>query len=150
MHKLLHLTIRYDFMVHGSHHGQMVYISACMQPLQPGSGHMLPPPPPPVSDDYPAWWDEVWASPLDVRRRIFCNRSLNMAHIKASHLSESPQLSACSATQVIRERLLSAATCNSFILIISSWLRCCRPLDSTWTTLCHSTDQRHLRCLRTT
>ncbi len=68
------------------HRGQMVSISACMQPLQPGSGHMLPPPPPPVSDDYPAWWDEVWASPLDVRRRIFCNRSLNMAHIKASRL----------------------------------------------------------------
>ncbi|CAL8468745.1 g8285 [Coccomyxa elongata] len=56
---------------------------AILKPLQPGSGHMLPPPPPPVSDDYPAWWDEVWASPLDVRRRIFCNRSLNMAHIKA-------------------------------------------------------------------
>ena len=44
---------------------------------------MVPPPPPPLSDDYPAWWDEVWASPLDIRRRIFCNRSLNMQHIKA-------------------------------------------------------------------
>jgi len=44
---------------------------------------MGPPPPPPLSDDHPAWADEVWASPLDVRRRIFCNRSLNMAQIRA-------------------------------------------------------------------
>jgi hypothetical protein len=43
---------------------------------------MVPPPPPPLSDDLPCWWDEVWASPVDVRRRIFCNRSLNMQHIK--------------------------------------------------------------------
>ena len=42
-----------------------------------------PPPPPPLSDDHPAWADEVWASPLDVRRRIFCNRSLNMSQIRA-------------------------------------------------------------------
>ncbi|KAK9843987.1 hypothetical protein WJX81_001142 [Elliptochloris bilobata] len=44
---------------------------------------MGPPPPPPLSDDHPAWADEVWASPLDVRRRIFCNRSLNMSQIRA-------------------------------------------------------------------
>ena len=44
---------------------------------------MGPPPPPPLSDDHPAWADEVWASPLDVRRRIFCNRSLNMDQIRA-------------------------------------------------------------------
>ena len=43
---------------------------------------MVPPPPPPLSDDLPCWLDEVWASPVDVRRRIFCNRSLNMQHIK--------------------------------------------------------------------
>ena len=43
---------------------------------------MVPPPPPPLSDELPCWWDEVWASPVDVRRRIFCNRSLNMEHIK--------------------------------------------------------------------
>ena len=43
---------------------------------------MVPPPPPPLSDELPCWWDEVWASPVDVRRRIFCNRSLNMQHIK--------------------------------------------------------------------
>ncbi len=53
-----------------------------VQPLQPGMGHMVPPPPPPLSDELPCWWDEVWASPVDVRRRIFCNRSLNMQHIK--------------------------------------------------------------------
>ena len=44
---------------------------------------MGPPPPPPLCDDHPAWADEVWASPLDVRRRIFCNRSLNMDQIRA-------------------------------------------------------------------
>ncbi|CAL5221480.1 g3680 [Coccomyxa viridis] len=54
-----------------------------LKPLQPGMGHMVPPPPPPLSDELPCWWDEVWASPVDVRRRIFCNRSLNMQHIKS-------------------------------------------------------------------
>lgn len=29
------------------------------------------------------WTDQVWASPLDIRRRVFCNRSLNMKNIKA-------------------------------------------------------------------
>jgi hypothetical protein len=38
---------------------------------------------PPPSDDYPSWTDESWASPLDVTRRIFCNRSLNMRTITA-------------------------------------------------------------------
>lgn len=47
---------------------------------------MVPPPPPPLSDELPCWWDEVWASPVDVRRRIFCNRSLNMQHIKVPAL----------------------------------------------------------------
>ena len=27
------------------------------------------------------WTDQVWASPLDIRRRVFCNRSLNMRKI---------------------------------------------------------------------
>ena len=49
---------------------------------------LVPSPPPSLHEDYPAWSDEVWASPLDIRRRIFCNRSLNMASIKvASNLS---------------------------------------------------------------
>ena len=47
---------------------------------------MVPPPPPPLSDELPCWWDEVWASPVDVRRRIFCNRSLNMQHIKVCNV----------------------------------------------------------------
>ena len=67
-----------------------------MQPLQPGMGHMVPPPPPPLSEELPCWWDEVWASPVDVRRRIFCNRSLNMQHIKVPRL-----LSPCSPPREI-------------------------------------------------
>ena len=43
----------------------------------------FPPPPPPPNDGQPLWTDEVWASPLDVRRRIFCNRSLSMRSITA-------------------------------------------------------------------
>lgn len=43
----------------------------------------FPPPPPQVSNDQPLWTDEIWASPLDIRRRIFCNRSLNMKSIAA-------------------------------------------------------------------
>lgn len=43
----------------------------------------FPPPPPALNDDLPAWTDELWASPLDPGRRIFCNRSLNMASISA-------------------------------------------------------------------
>ena len=45
---------------------------------------LVPSPPPSLHEDYPAWSDEVWASPLDIRRRIFCNRSLNMASIKVA------------------------------------------------------------------
>ena len=60
----------------------MILYSCPMQPVHRGVGHMVPPPPPPLSDELPCWWDEVWASPVDVRRRIFCNRSLNMEHIK--------------------------------------------------------------------
>ena len=59
-----------------------------MQPVHRGLGHMVPPPPPPLSDELPCWWDEVWASPVDVRRRIFCNRSLNMEHIKVNSHSQ--------------------------------------------------------------
>jgi 5' nucleotidase family len=43
----------------------------------------FPPPPPTPCDEHPAWTEEVWASPLDVKRRVFCNRSLNMKSIKA-------------------------------------------------------------------
>ena len=57
--------------------------TACMQGLPGMRAGMGPPPPPPLSDNHPAWADEVWASPLDVRRRIFCNRSLNMSQIRA-------------------------------------------------------------------
>jgi hypothetical protein len=38
-------------------------------------------PPPPTES--PVWTDEVWARPVDLRRQIFCNRSLNMKQIKA-------------------------------------------------------------------
>ena len=55
----------------------------CLQGLPGMRAGMGPPPPPPLSDDHPAWADEVWASPLDARRRIFCNRSLNMSQIRA-------------------------------------------------------------------
>ncbi|KAK9829767.1 hypothetical protein WJX72_007769 [[Myrmecia] bisecta] len=44
---------------------------------------LSPPGPPAPSEQLPAWADEVWASPLDQRRHIFCNRSLNMKSIKA-------------------------------------------------------------------
>lgn len=44
---------------------------------------LFPPPPPQPNDGQPLWTDEVWASPLDVRRRIFCNRSLSMQSILA-------------------------------------------------------------------
>jgi HAD superfamily 5'-nucleotidase-like hydrolase len=45
---------------------------------------LVVPPPPPPSVDAPGWAGQAWArSPLDVRRRIFCNRSLNMASIEA-------------------------------------------------------------------
>ena len=66
-----------------------------MQPVHRGLGHMVPPPPPPLSDELPCWWDEVWASPVDVRRRIFCNRSLNMEHIKVISSVKLRQLHAC-------------------------------------------------------
>lgn len=44
---------------------------------------LFPPPPPQPNEGQPLWTDEVWASPLDVRRRIFCNRSLSMKSITA-------------------------------------------------------------------
>lgn len=46
---------------------------------------LAPSPPPSLHDDSPAWSDNISASSLDVRRRIFCNRSLNMAHIKVNY-----------------------------------------------------------------
>ena len=46
------------------------------------AGVAFPPGPPPLSEDLPSWTDEVAASCLDVRRRIFCNRSLNMTSIQ--------------------------------------------------------------------
>jgi hypothetical protein len=44
---------------------------------------LVVPPPPTVTDDAPPWAGTAWASPLDVRRRVFCNRSLNMASVSA-------------------------------------------------------------------
>lgn len=41
----------------------------------------LPPPPHPA--DSPVWMEQMYTSPLDAPRRIFCNRSLNMKSIKA-------------------------------------------------------------------
>eukprot|EP00803_Ostreobium_quekettii_P001635 evm.model.scf_402.8 EVM.evm.TU.scf_402.8 scf_402:69587-73325(-) len=41
------------------------------------------PPPPALSEYQPAWTDPRWASPLSVKRRIFCNRSLNMDSVIA-------------------------------------------------------------------
>ena len=45
-------------------------------------------PPPPLigrggDEDLVEWSAEVMASPLDARRRVYCNRSLNMNRIKA-------------------------------------------------------------------
>ncbi|GBG69541.1 hypothetical protein CBR_g4376 [Chara braunii] len=34
-------------------------------------------------DESPTWTSRVWASPVDMRRQIFCNRSLNMQSIEA-------------------------------------------------------------------
>lgn len=48
------------------------------------SSSQFPPPPPPPSVHQPGWSDtEIWASLRDDRRRIFCNRTLNMASIRA-------------------------------------------------------------------
>lgn len=44
------------------------------------------PPPPPSGSDHPGWADDVWASPLNISRRIWCNRSLNMRRIKVSRV----------------------------------------------------------------
>lgn len=79
---------------HGEHAGgcfckvfrAMMLSMCCSQGLAGMRAGMGPPPPPPLSDDHPAWADEVWASPLDVRRRIFCNRSLNMSQIPRCRL----------------------------------------------------------------
>lgn len=41
------------------------------------------PPPPSISESQPAWTAPMWASPLSIKRRIFCNRSLKMESIVA-------------------------------------------------------------------
>ena len=52
---------------------------ACLQ-----DDAVFPPPPPPPSEEQPSWTQMSWdATPLDVTRRIFCNRSLNMRSINA-------------------------------------------------------------------
>ncbi|KAL3150708.1 hypothetical protein ABBQ32_000495 [Trebouxia sp. C0010 RCD-2024] len=43
----------------------------------------FPPGPPPLDDKLPGWEDRACVSNLDIRRNIFCNRSLNMRSIKA-------------------------------------------------------------------
>ncbi|DBA91731.1 TPA: hypothetical protein ACH3X1_003327 [Trebouxia sp. C0004] len=43
----------------------------------------FPPGPPPPSEELPGWEDQACVSNLDVRRNIFCNRSLNMRSIRA-------------------------------------------------------------------
>ena len=48
---------------------------------------LIPPPPPPPSQELPGWSPDVWASSADPTRKVFCNRSLNMASIK---VGESP------------------------------------------------------------
>lgn len=45
---------------------------------------LMPSPPPSLDKDAPSWSDDIGASPLDIRQRIFCNRSLNMASIRVS------------------------------------------------------------------
>ena len=41
------------------------------------------PPPPQASEEQSIWTERIHSSPLDISRRIFCNRSLNMKSIKA-------------------------------------------------------------------
>ena len=45
----------------------------------------FPPGPPPLDDKLPGWEDRACVSNLDIRRNIFCNRSLNMTSIKVGH-----------------------------------------------------------------
>ncbi|GAB4817277.1 hypothetical protein N2152v2_004323 [Parachlorella kessleri] len=52
-------------------------------PFRAKSTVSFPPPPPLPTEEQPLWTDEIWASPLDIRRRVFCNRSLNMKPIMA-------------------------------------------------------------------
>ena len=42
----------------------------------------FPPGPPPLDEKLPGWEDRACVSNLDIRRNIFCNRSLNMTSIK--------------------------------------------------------------------
>jgi len=44
---------------------------------------VFPPPPPPPSDKQPTWTQTAAGTHVDVTRRIFCNRSLNMRSISA-------------------------------------------------------------------
>lgn len=61
-----------------------------------GQQMLMPSPPPSLDKDAPAWGDEIGASPLDIRQRIFCNRSLNMASIRVmphpAGINSSPSL----------------------------------------------------------
>ena len=45
---------------------------------------LVPPPPAPLTEEQPAWGTDRGApsSSMDATRRIFCNRSLNMAEIR--------------------------------------------------------------------
>eukprot|EP00887_Chlorella_sp_A99_P007558 scaffold28.g7558.t1 len=43
----------------------------------------FPPPPPAADSELPLWMQGVWATPLDLPRRVFCNRSLNLRSIQA-------------------------------------------------------------------
>lgn len=52
-------------------------------PKEKHNSAAFPPPPPQPSDGMKMWTDEVWASPLDVRRRIFCNRSLSLSSLSS-------------------------------------------------------------------
>ncbi|EFN56183.1 hypothetical protein CHLNCDRAFT_30799 [Chlorella variabilis] len=64
--------------------GGSPYVPAAWPPLpRDKSTVSFPPPPVTTSEEQPVWTDQVWASPLDIRRRVFCNRSLNMKNIKA-------------------------------------------------------------------
>ena len=57
-----------------------------LQVLEPLADVSSFPPPPPSGSDHPGWADDVWASPLNISRRIWCNRSLNMRRIKVSRV----------------------------------------------------------------
>lgn len=58
-----------------STNGGSPYVPAAWPPLpRTKTTSSFPPPPAPTLEDQPVWTDQVWASPLDIRRRVFCNR----------------------------------------------------------------------------